>query len=54
MERLQGRYDAMSKPVCLVMGAGAGIGGTVGWRFAAEGYHAVLCAAAMKLDYKHS
>jgi len=43
MERLQGRYDAMSKPVCLVMGAGAGIGGTVGWRFAAEGYHAVLC-----------
>jgi len=31
------------KPVCLVMGAGAGIGGTVGKRFAAEGYHAVLC-----------
>ena len=31
------------KPVCLVMGAGAGIGGTVGRRFAAEGYHAVLC-----------
>ncbi|MEO0881516.1 MAG: SDR family NAD(P)-dependent oxidoreductase [Pseudomonadota bacterium] len=31
------------KPVCLVMGAGAGIGGTVGTRFAAEGYHAVLC-----------
>ena len=30
-------------PVCLVMGAGAGIGGTVGGRFAAEGYHAVLC-----------
>ncbi|MDA0789934.1 MAG: SDR family NAD(P)-dependent oxidoreductase [Proteobacteria bacterium] len=31
------------KPVCLVLGAGAGIGGTVGKRFAAEGYHAVLC-----------
>ena len=31
------------KPLCLVMGAGAGIGGTVGKRFAAEGYHAVLC-----------
>lgn len=31
------------KPVCLVMGAGAGIGGTVGQRFALEGYHAVLC-----------
>ena len=31
------------KPVCLVIGAGAGIGGTVGKRFASEGYHAVLC-----------
>jgi NAD(P)-dependent dehydrogenase (short-subunit alcohol dehydrogenase family) len=31
------------KPVCLVMGAGAGIGGTVGRRFAKAGYHAVLC-----------
>jgi NAD(P)-dependent dehydrogenase (short-subunit alcohol dehydrogenase family) len=31
------------KPVCLVMGAGAGIGGNVGRRFAREGYHAVLC-----------
>ena len=31
------------KPVCFVMGAGAGIGGTVGARFAREGYHAVLC-----------
>ena len=30
-------------PVCLVMGAGAGIGGNVGKRFAREGYHAVLC-----------
>jgi len=31
------------KPVCLVIGAGAGIGGAVGRRFAREGYHAVLC-----------
>lgn len=31
------------KPVCLVLGAGAGIGGTVGKRFAREGYHSVLC-----------
>jgi len=31
------------KPVCLVLGAGAGIGGTVGRRFAQEGYHACLC-----------
>ena len=31
------------KPVCLVIGAGAGIGGHVGKRFASEGYHAVLC-----------
>src|SRR5512145_2291061 len=31
------------KPVCLVIGAGAGIGGTVARRFAQEGYHAVLC-----------
>lgn len=31
------------QPVCLVIGAGAGIGGNVGKRFAREGYHAVLC-----------
>ncbi|MEM1436589.1 MAG: SDR family NAD(P)-dependent oxidoreductase [Pseudomonadota bacterium] len=31
------------KPVCLVMGAGAGIGGNVGKKFAQEGYHSVLC-----------
>ena len=29
--------------VCLVIGAGAGIGSNVGRRFAGEGYHAVLC-----------
>ena len=31
------------KPVCLVIGAGAGIGGNVGIRFAHAGYHSVLC-----------
>ena len=31
------------KPVCLIIGAGAGIGGHVGKRFAREGYHACLC-----------
>lgn len=33
----------MTKPVCLVIGAGAGIGGTVARKFALEGYHAHLC-----------
>jgi NAD(P)-dependent dehydrogenase (short-subunit alcohol dehydrogenase family) len=36
------------KPVCLVMGAGAGIGGNVGMRFAQAGYHAVLCRRSDK------
>jgi len=31
------------KPVCVVIGAGAGVGGNVGKRFARAGYHAVLC-----------
>ncbi|NND67095.1 MAG: SDR family NAD(P)-dependent oxidoreductase [Halioglobus sp.] len=31
------------KKVCLVIGAGAGIGGSVGRKFAREGYHAALC-----------
>ena len=31
------------KSVCMVIGAGAGIGGHVAKRFAREGYHAVLC-----------
>jgi NAD(P)-dependent dehydrogenase (short-subunit alcohol dehydrogenase family) len=31
------------QPVCLVIGAGAGIGGNVARRFAQAGYHAVLC-----------
>src|SRR5258708_37060816 len=30
------------QPVCLVIGAGAGIGGPVARRFAQEGYHACL------------
>ena len=33
----------MTKPVCLVIGAGAGIGGHVGQKFALENYHACLC-----------
>lgn len=32
----------MSKPVCLVIGAGAGIGGNVAKRFARAGFHACL------------
>ena len=36
------------KPVCLVLGAGAGIGGTVGKKFAASGYHSVLCRRSDK------
>ena len=32
----------MKKPVCLILGAGAGIGGNVAKRFAREGYHACL------------
>ncbi len=31
------------KPVCLVIGAGTGIGGNTARRFAEEGYHSVLC-----------
>lgn len=31
------------KPVCLVLGAGAGIGGTVAAKFSSEGFHACLC-----------
>ena len=31
------------KPVCLVLGAGAGIGCTVAKKFAIEGYHSCLC-----------
>ncbi len=31
------------KPVCLIIGAGAGIGGNVAKKFSQEGYHSVLC-----------
>ena len=31
------------RKVCLIIGAGAGIGGSVGAKFAARGYHAALC-----------
>lgn len=33
----------MTQPVCLVIGAGAGIGGHIGKKFASENYHACLC-----------
>ena len=36
------------KPVCLILGAGAGIGGSVGRRFAAGDYHSVLCRRSDK------
>ena len=32
-----------NKPVCMVIGAGAGIGGNVAKRFAKEGFLSVLC-----------
>lgn len=38
----------MNKPVCLIIGAGAGIGGNVAKRFAREGYHAVLARRSDK------
>jgi len=37
------RQEKTVKPVCLVIGAGAGIGGNVARRFAKAGYHACLC-----------
>ena len=36
------------KPVCLVLGAGAGIGGTVAAKFASKGYHSYLCRRSDK------
>ena len=35
------------KPVCLVLGAGAGIGGTVATKFADEGYYSYLCRSCL-------
>ncbi|HAK51965.1 MAG TPA: short-chain dehydrogenase [Gammaproteobacteria bacterium] len=40
---MRSKKGDVMKPVCLVFGAGRGIGATVGRRFAQEGYHAVLC-----------
>ena len=31
------------KPVCLVLGAGAGIGGNVAKKFSKEGFHLCIC-----------
>lgn len=38
----------MNKPVCLILGAGAGIGGNVAKRFARDGYHACLARRSDK------
>ncbi len=38
----------MNQPVCLILGAGAGIGGHVAKRFAREGYHACLARRSDK------
>jgi len=38
----------MTQPVCLILGAGAGIGGNVAKRFAREGYHACLARRSDK------
>ena len=42
------------QPVCLVIGAGAGIGSNVASRFAREGYHAVLCRRSDEAGLKRS
>ena len=31
------------KPVCLVLGGGAGIGGNVAYKFSKEGFHSCIC-----------
>lgn len=38
----------MNKPVCLILGAGAGMGGHVAKRFAREGHHACLARRSDK------
>ena len=40
------------RSVCLVIGAGAGIGGNVGRRFAREGYHVCLCRRSDEVGLK--
>lgn len=41
------------KPVCLILGAGAGLGGNVGKRFAEGGYHAVLARRSDAVGLEH-
>ena len=41
------------KKVCMIIGAGAGIGGHVAERFAIEGYHSVLCRRSNKKGLDH-
>jgi len=50
--RLEVRKKIM-KPVCLIIGAGAGIGGSVGRHFAANGYHSVLCRRTDQKGLEH-
>jgi NAD(P)-dependent dehydrogenase (short-subunit alcohol dehydrogenase family) len=42
------------RPVCLVLGAGRGIGGHVAKKFATEGYHAVLCRRSNQMELQNS
>lgn len=35
--------SGIPKPVCLVIGAGAGVGQAVARKFASQGYHACVC-----------
>ncbi len=41
------------KKVCMIIGAGAGIGGNVARLFAKEGYHSVLCRRSNKKGLDH-
>ena len=38
------------KPVCLVLGAGEGIGGTVAAKFENEGYQAHICLSLIHIS----
>jgi NADP-dependent 3-hydroxy acid dehydrogenase YdfG len=41
------------KPVCLVLGAGAGIGGNVAKKFASEGFHVCICRRTDQKGLNH-